>query len=214
MKEQEIRETLSYIRNMMERSQKVMYIDGRSGIMAGIWALLGAVAVSLILSGSVCPLWGGSFNPVRTADAGTFLMVAVICAIVFAAAFLTVWIMSRRRARREGLDFTLDAGTRHMLGNFFTVMVTGGFLCLTPIANGHWELIPGYMLVFYGLAMVIVSPVLFRISVSKYMGYAQMAMGIAALCLPRYGMMFWTLGFCIFHLMWGIWFMIFFDRMK
>ena len=40
MKEQEIKETLSDIRNMMERSQKVMFLDGTAGIIAAVWALL------------------------------------------------------------------------------------------------------------------------------------------------------------------------------
>ena len=46
MKEQEIKETLSDIKDLMERSQKVLYIDGASGVVAGLWALIGAAIVS------------------------------------------------------------------------------------------------------------------------------------------------------------------------
>ena len=212
MKEQEIKETLSDIREMMERSQKVMFLDGTAGIIAAVWALLGAVAVSLVLYGTVSPLWGAWINPIRHFDWSTFLIVAIICAAVFCAAFLTVWIMSKRRAERYGMEFKLDAGTRRLLGNFFTAMVVGGLVCLTPLFNGLWNMIPGFMLLFYGLALVLISPIAFRISITKYFGYAEIALGIAALAFTPFGMMFWTIGFCILHLIWGIWFKIWFDR--
>lgn len=212
MKEKEIKETLSDIREMMERSQKVMFLDGTAGIVAAVWALLGAVAVSLVLYGTISPLWGAWINPIRQFDWNTFLIVAIICSAVFCAAFLTVWIMSKRRAERYGMEFKLDAGAQRLLGNFFTAMVVGGLVCLTPLFNGLWNMIPGYMLLFYGLALVLISPIAFRISITKYFGYAEIALGIAALAFTPFGMMFWTIGFCILHLIWGIWFKIWFDR--
>jgi len=212
MKEQEIKETLSDIREMMERSQKVMFLDGTAGIIAAVWALLGAVAVSLVLYGTVSPLWGAWINPIKHFDWSTCLIVAIICAAVFCAAFLTVWIMSKRRAERYGMEFKLDAGAQRLLGNFFTAMVVGGLVCLTPLFNGLWNMIPGFMLLFYGLALVLISPIAFRISITKYFGYAEIALGIVALALTPFGMMFWTIGFCILHLIWGIWFKIWFDR--
>ena len=206
MKEQEIRETLSDIREMMERSQKVMFLDGTAGIVAAVWALLGAVAISLVLYGTVSPLWGAWTEPIWLFDWGTFFIVAIICAAVFCAAFMTVWLMSKRRAERCGMEFKLDAGARRLLGNFFTAMVVGGLVCLTPLINVLWNLIPGFMLLFYGLALVLISPIAFRISITKYFGYAEIALGIAALAVSPLGLMFWTIGFCILHLIWGIWF--------
>ena len=120
--------------------------------------------------------------------------------------------MSRRRAVRRGLDFELDTAAKKLLRSFFTVMTIGGLFCLTPVANGHWELVPGYMLAFYGLALVVISPMAFRISITKYFGFIQIAVGLVALTLPQYGIMFWTIGFCILHFIWGIWFHFVFDR--
>ena len=88
MKEQEIKETLSDIKDMMERSQKVIYIDGASGILAGIWALIGAIAISLILYGSLRPVLGAWMNPVHRMDLATVGIVAAICLAVFSASFL------------------------------------------------------------------------------------------------------------------------------
>ena len=121
MKEQEIKETLSDIKDLMERSQKVVFLDGAAGVVVGLWALLGAAVVSFWVYGSLSPLWGAWINPIRHADWASIFIVAGVCAVVFCAAFKTVWDMSKCRARREGLEFKFDAGSRHLLGKFFTV---------------------------------------------------------------------------------------------
>ena len=212
MKEQEIKETLSDIRDMMERSQKVMFLNGTSGVLVSVWALLGAVMVSGILYGSVWPLWGSTALPLREINTERFIWAAFYFGCTFFASCITVWLMSKHRAERKGLDFKLDAGAKQLLRTFFTVMVIGGLFCLTPFGNGHWELVPGYMLAFYGLALVVISPMAFKISIIKYFGFIQIAVGLTALVLPQYCMMFWTIGFCILHFIWGIWFHFVFDR--
>lgn len=212
MKEQEIKETLSDIRNMMERSQKVMFLNGTSGVLVSVWALLGAVMVSGILYGSVWPLWGSTALPLREINSERFIWATFFFGCTFIASCITVWLMSKHRAERKGLEFKLDAGAKQLLRTFFTVMIIGGLFCLTPFGNGHWELVPGYMLAFYGLALVVISPMAFRISIIKYFGFIQITVGLAALILPQYGMMFWTIGFCILHFIWGIWFHFVFDR--
>ena len=212
MKEQEIKETLSDIRNMMERSQKVMFLNGTSGVLVAVWALLGAVLVSNILYGSIWPLWGSTSLPLQEINTGRFIWAAFYFACTFIASCITVWLMSKHRAERKGLEFKLDAGAKQLLRTFFIVMIIGGLFCLTPFGNGHWELVPGYMLAFYGLALVVISPMAFRISIIKYFGFIQIAVGLTALVLPQYCMMFWTIGFCILHFIWGIWFHFVFDR--
>ena len=212
MKEQEIKETLSDIRNLMERSQKVVFLDGTAGILAGIWAIVGAVAVSLVIYGTVSPLWMADVKPVADASARTFIIVGVICVAVFCAAFLSVWNMSRHRAIKQGLEFTLDAGSRNLLKTFFSVMVVGGLVCLTPIVNALWSLIPGFMLLFYGLALIVISPIAFKVPITSQLGCFMIVFGIAALCLPMYGLFFWALGFGVVHLIWGIWFSIYYKN--
>ena len=212
MKEQEIKETLSDIRSMMERSQKVMFLNGTAGIVVAVWALLGAILISNLMYGSMWPIWGCTLFPLKEVDARIFVFAIIVFAFTFLASYITVLYMSRRRAIRRGLVFELDTAAKQLLRGFFTVMIIGGLFCLTPVTNGYWELVPGYMLAFYGLALVVISPMAFKISITKYFGFLQIATGLAALILPQYGMMFWTLGFCVFHLVWGIWFHFVFDR--
>ena len=212
MKEQEIKETLTDIRDMMERSQKVMFLNGTSGVVVAVWALLGAVLVSKLMYGSISPLWGSTAFPLRDMESGLFAITAIVFAGTFLAAWITAWLMSKNRAKRLGLEFRLDTSAKQLLHSLFTVMSIGGLFCLTPIGNGYWELVPGFMLAFYGLALVVISPMAFKISITKYFGFLQIAVGLAALVLPQYCMMFWTIGFCILHFIWGVWFHFVFDR--
>lgn len=211
MKEQEIKETLSDIKDLMERSQKVMFVDGTSGILVALWALLGAIAVTFVIDGSFNPIQT-IWNPLDRLDTGTIVIVAIICAVVFCASFLTVWFMSKQRAKRKGMDFTLDAGTRRLLNSFFTIMVVGGLACLTSLFNRLYVLIPDFMLLFYGLALVVISPIAYKISVTKYIGYVEILLGLAALATLYYGFLFWIIGFCGVNLIWGVWFHFVFDR--
>ena len=211
MKEQEIKETLSDIKDLMERSQKVMFLNGTSGIVVAVWAFLGAMAVSFVLTGSLNPIQR-AWNPIHKLDIGTIAIVASICTVVFCASFLTVWLMSKQRAKRMGIDFTLDTGARRLLNSFFTIMVVGGLVCLTSLFNELYILIPDFMLLFYGLALVVISPIAYKISVTKYIGYAEILLGIAALAIPSLGFFFWIIGFCGVNLIWGVWFHFVFER--
>ena len=135
MKEQEIKETLTDIRDMMERSQKVMFLNGTSGVVVAVWALLGAVLVSKLMYGSISPLWGSTAFPLRDMESGLFAITAIVFAGTFLAAWITAWLMSKNRAKRLGLEFRLDTSAKQLLHSLFTVMSIGGLFCLTPIGS-------------------------------------------------------------------------------
>ena len=48
MEEKEIHDELSAIRNLMERSSKFISLSGLSGILAGVYALIGAAFAYII----------------------------------------------------------------------------------------------------------------------------------------------------------------------
>lgn len=209
----DVNETLSGIRQLMEESRKVLFLDGSAGIQVSIWATVGVIAASYLISGSVLPVF--FIRPCTAAEwesGVSLLSLGVVAMLTFSAAFATIWFMTRRRAARMGYSPVLEGPVRQLLRNFFAIMMTGGLVCLTTIVNGTVILMPGLMLVFYGIALMAISTIAFRYSITKYLGYAQVTVGIAALCLPEYGLSFWFIGFCLLHLFWGLWFRFSFDR--
>lgn len=209
----DVNETLNGIRQLMEESRKVMFLDGSAGILISIWAAAGVMAASYLIGGSVLPAF--FVEPCTAADweSGISLpALGAVAILTFTAAFATIWLMTSRRAARLGYAPTLNGPVGNLLKHFFAVMMAGGLVCLTTIVNGTVILVPGLMLVFYGIALMAISPIAFRYSITKYLGYAQVAVGIVALCLPEYGLSFWFIGFCLLHLFWGLWFRFSFDR--
>ena len=58
------------------------------------------------------------------------------------------------------------------------------------------------MLLFYGMALVCCSK--YTMPDLKYLGYIEIALGIAASFLLGYELIFWALGFGVFHIIYGV----------
>ena len=68
------------------------------------------------------------------------------------------------------------------------------------------------MLLFYGLSLVNVSK--FTYSNVAWLGYAFLCLGIADCFFEGYGLMFWTIGFGGFHILYGMLFYLQYERRK
>src|ERR1700748_862840 len=99
MEESKIHDDLSSIRNLMERSSKFISLSGLSGILAGVYALIGAFcAYRLIYQG-----------PTRIYDSlsiGTYpetlYYLILIAIVVLALSLITGFVLSNRQAKRKG----------------------------------------------------------------------------------------------------------------
>jgi hypothetical protein len=60
---------------------------------------------------------------------------------------------------------------------------------------------PGCLL-FYGLALVNGSK--YTLGEIRYLGYAQLVLGVANLWLEGYGLYFWAAGFGLCHIIYGV----------
>ena len=60
------------------------------------------------------------------------------------------------------------------------------------------------MLIFYGLALVNASA--YTYSNTRYLGYAELLLGMADAFVPAHPLLFWAVGFGLFHIVYGIWF--------
>ncbi|MBA3986010.1 MAG: hypothetical protein H0X63_05435, partial [Flavobacteriales bacterium] len=65
----------------------------------------------------------------------------------------------------------------------------------------HYGLTASLMLIFYGLALINASK--YTLGNIKYLGYAQITIGLICAAFPGYGFWFWVLGFGLFHIIYG-----------
>jgi hypothetical protein len=180
----------------MERSVKFVSLSGLSGILAGIYALIGAgLAYREIYSGRV----------VRTVEyyQGHFPMVKslfLIAASVLAASLVTGWFFSYRKAKKLKTKMW-DSTSKRLLINLAVPLSIGGFFTLIMVDYGYYNLIAASVLLFYGLALVNASSNLY--DEVRYLGYCELIVGVCAALWPGFGLYFWAIGFGLLHILYG-----------
>ena len=192
---------LQAIREIMERSSKFLSLSGLSGIFAGACALMGtAIAWFFILDmGQVhyddfLPGPGGS----STLDLWFYLALDAILVLVFAA--LGAVYFSQRKARIAGQKFWTNT-TRRLLVHLLIPLVSGGIFTLILAFRNNPELVAPVMLIFYGLSLVNAGK--FTFGEIHYLGLTEIVLGILAGLFINLGLLFWTIGFGLMHIIYG-----------
>jgi len=72
---------------------------------------------------------------------------------------------------------------------------------LILLSRSHYGIIAPACLVFYGLALAAASQ--YTYGDVKWLGICEIILGLLALLLPGYGLLFWALGFGVLHILYG-----------
>ena len=180
---------ISEIRSIMERSSRFISLSGLSGVMAGVYALAGAYVAHLIVQ---------DYRANPHDDVVAYLMADA--AVVLLLAVGTGVFLTTRRARAQGATIW-DATARRLLINLLIPLVVGGLFSLILVARGTVGIIAPSMLIFYGLALVNASK--YTLTDIRYLGFAEIGLGLLAALIPGYSLLFWALGFGVFHIIYG-----------
>ena len=200
MENKEALNTLNDIKEMMERSSKFKAISGLSILIVGILASLVSAYIYFFL---------GDYHINTPAKWRTTVIIAIALLVV---AFTTVFVMSYLKAKRLNLRFTFDTTMRRLLLNFFIPMVAGGLLCIALLTQQHYGLVSSITLIFYGLALINSSH--FSFPALRYLGYAELVLGLIDCFLVDYALLTWFLGFGVLHIVFGIIFILKYERSK
>lgn len=216
MEEKEIHDELSAIRGLMERSSKFISLSGLSGILAGIYALIGATIVYYkVYSKMPAPLnpylqstpdmGGVSYGYISNFPSEIFL----IAIIILLASITTGILLSKRKAQKNGQSIW-GRTSRALMFHMAVPLLTGGIIIAIFLYYGIIAFIVPTMLIFYGLSLVSVSN--FTFTDVKYLGLLEIALGLIAACLPGYGLLFWAIGFGVLHIIYGSMMYLKYDR--
>jgi len=201
VEEKEIKDELASIRSLMERSSKFISLSGLSGILAGIYALIGAVAAYYLITTNtsrVYPYHGYySFDHLFNSLVGQLLIIAIV---VFVASVGTGIILTNRKAKIKE-QAIWGSTSKALLFNMATPLIAGGLLMFIFLVHGYYGIVGPSSLVFYGLALVGAGN--FTFTMVKYLGLCEIAIGLIAACLPGYGLLFWAIGFGLLHIIYG-----------
>lgn len=195
MEENKYLNDLHHIRQMMRKSTLFLSLSGLSGVLAGVYVLLGAAVAYLLLQHHYI------YYPYVIIESRTFKIIVAIALTVLIASVLTAYFFSARKAKRNG-ERLLTPVAKTALYNFALPLLVGGLLCILLIKNEHYGLLAPMTLIFYGLACVNVSKYTF--GDVHYLGLTEIVLGLLAVQYSGYGLLFWVLGFGVCHILYGL----------
>jgi general stress protein CsbA len=188
------------IKHLMNKSSRFISLSGLSGIMAGMYALVGAWFARRELS-MAYEIRNTSYTRDTSVLTETITFkLMTIAAIVLILAVVTGIVLTQRKARKNG-ERIFDKTAIKLLINFLIPLATGGIFTLILLQKGIVGLVAPTTLIFYGLACVNASKYTF--GHVKYLGYANIILGLIATQYIGYGLYFWAIGFGVFHIIYG-----------
>jgi len=196
------KEDLQAIRNMMERSSKFLSLSGLSGVFAGICALIGAaVAYFFILdSGQVqYDQYLRGLGNASTSSVRSLLAIDALVVLIFAC--LGAFYFSMLKSKKANQPLWTNS-TRRLLGHLLIPLVTGGLFAIIMVTRNDIRLVASVTLIFYGLSLVNAGK--FTFGEIHYLGLTEIGLGILAGIFVNHGLLFWALGFGVMHIVYGI----------
>lgn len=198
MKEvKEYERDLASIRSMMERSVKFISLSGMSGVMAGLYALVGAVAAYFIVHYPISPI---RYRIYSIQDGNNLWKLLIVAVLVLGASLLTGIWFSYRKAKKYNVKL-FNATSKKLFLNMAIPLVSGGIFILILLYTGHFGIAAPACLIFYGLALIQGSSNLY--DEIRYLGFSEIFLGLVSAMLPGYGLIFWALGFGVLHIIYG-----------
>lgn len=192
MKEKDYLKDLNEIKKIMHQSTKFVSLSGITGVLVGIYALIGAfLARQSIIN---------HFNYRENATNNLILILLIIALSVALISVITAYILTKRKAKSDNQSLW-NATVKRLLFHFMVPLLAGGILCLELLQMGFYGLVAPVTLIFYGIALVNASN--FTFSNIKYLGLAEIILGLIAINYIGYGLYFWAIGFGVFHIIYG-----------
>ena len=184
-------EDISEIKNMMSRSSRFISLSGLSGILAGVYALIGAYLGYLVLFPSSWKF--DTYEQIQQA------LIAIASGVAILA-IVTAFILTFVKARRSG-ESIWNSTSKRLLVNFLIPLITGGIFVLLLIRLEYWIMIAPSTLIFYGMACLNASK--YTLRDVRYLGITVIILGLLSAYFAGYGLLFWALGFGVCHILYG-----------
>ena len=180
------------IKNMMANSSQFLSLSGFSGVMAGMYALIGGFYVNSLIERHP--------RKIIILESATFKLIVLVAIVVLFLSITTAFVLTYNKAKKANQKIWTPI-TRKLLFHFCIPFFTGGFFAVLLLKNGYYGLIAPITLIFYGLACVQASK--YTLRDVMYLGICNIILGLLAIEFFGYGLYFWMLGFGVLHIIYG-----------
>lgn len=205
MEDKDLLDEISSIKRIMERSTKFISLSGLSGIVAGIYALIGAgIAYEMLYESGTTyafPERKPGFDHISqlftNAIEGRLLLIAL--AVLILSIGTCIWLTARKAHRKA--QSVWNQSSKALLKNGLLPLLTGGCFILILLSQGYYGIIAPGCLIFYGLALVAASQ--YTYGDVKWLGVTEVVLGLMTMLMPGFGLIFWAIGFGLMHILYG-----------
>jgi hypothetical protein len=197
MEEKDIHSELASIRSLMERSSKFLSLSGLSGVLAGIYALIGAFIGYRIVTEKYNSL---SISDSYADNSLIYHQLIWIAALILLFSVLSGILLSIRQAKKQGENYW-NPVSRRLISSMAFPLFSGGLFIIILFLRQEYNLISSACLIFYGLSLISASQYTF--SDVKWLGICQIILGLLAALIPASGLLFWVIGFGLLHIIYG-----------
>lgn len=188
---------ITEIKNMMNQSSRFISLSGLSGILAGIYSLIGAwFAYNTIYINAVN---FENYRKISVTQENVERLFIIAISVILLSLFTGI-LLSTRKAQKS--NETLWNGTsKRLIINFAIPLITGGFFILFIIEKEILSIVAPLTLIFYGLACVNASK--YTLGDVRYLGITMIILGLISTWFLGFGLLFWALGFGVCHILYG-----------
>ncbi len=196
-------ETLREIRVLMDRSSRFTAQSGLTGILVGLIAIVGVLAIYFYLGlppGQLAFVkdTAGASN---ISDTAYYSFVFADGILVFILSVLIAVFLTRRKAETQ--NHPVWNGTiKRLLLNLLIPMITGAIYGLILLFHNQMEMIPAVSLIFYGMGLINASK--YTLNEIRVLGFFEIIIGLLAAFHLDFSLLYWALGFGILHIVYGI----------
>ena len=193
MEDKDLLADISSIKNIMERSTRFISLSGLSGVMSGIYALIGAGLAYYLIYADTSEAY---LEDEQSLIGKLFLIASAVLILSIATG---IWL-TFRKASKKGQRVWSQSSKSLMISGALPLL-TGGCFVLILFSQGHYGIIAAGCLIFYGLALVAASQ--YTYGDVKWLGICEIGLGLLATLLPGFGLYFWAIGFGLLHILYG-----------
>jgi hypothetical protein len=196
MNHQENLQSIADIKKIMERSSRFISLSGKSGIAAGLCALVGASLAYYFISD-----YYGSYDTNYLHPSNLLYQLIAVAIGTFISALITAFFFTYLKCKKDNVPL-FGMGSKKLAWNTLLPMIVGGLCILQFIVDNAYSYIAPASLIFYGLGLVNGSK--YTLGEIRYLGYINIFLGLCNFIFPKYSIFFWALGFGVAHIFYGI----------
>ena len=197
MEEKDYLKDIQDIKSMMAQSSRFISLSGLSGVLAGIYSLIGAWFAYRTIYFDTST--SGNYKNLIISEDAIYKLVFIAGAVLLLSLFTGVFLSQRKAIKQK--ESIWNQTSKRLVINFSIPLATGGVFILYLIEKDILGLVAPLTLIFYGLACVNASK--YTIGDVRYLGLIQIVLGLLSLWFLGYGLLFWTLGFGVGHILYG-----------